>query len=185
MNFQLDQSALNIFDDLNSDMIKNEGYTQFHFDEKWIFNDYINKYQSIEPTNSELDLFINELAKKTDKNIIITTGIKISGLLKDFMSNFKEISENLYERKYNEKKILLYVNIDFFDLKYLIKDCSYIITCHGASTHIASAFNKKIYDIFDKSQKEFYFKWNSHMKNYNFFYRENFKSLSQKILLKI
>lgn len=160
-------------------------YLIFHFDEKWIFNDYIIKYQSIEPTKSELDFFINELSKKTNKNIIITTGIKINDLLKDFMNSSKKVSVNLYEKKYNEKTIQLYTNINFFDLKYLIKDCSYIITCHGAATHIASAFNKKIYDIFDSSQKLFYSKWNSHMKNYNFFYRENFKNLTQKILLKI
>ena len=65
MNFQLDQSALNIFDDLNSDMIKNEGYTQFHFDEKWIFNDYIKNYINIEPTKDELIDFINNILKKS------------------------------------------------------------------------------------------------------------------------
>ena len=160
-------------------------YLIFHFDEKWIFNDYINKYQSIEPTRSELVLFIKELAKKADKNIVITTGIRINDLIKNLSSDFEKVGENLYEKKYNDKKVLLYTNINFFDLKYLIKNCSYIITCHGAATHIASAFNKKIYDIYDISQKDFYSKWNSHMKNYDFFYRENFKDLAQKILLKI
>ena len=45
--------------------------------------------------------------------------------------------------------------------------------------------NRKIYDIFDKSQNEFYSKWNDHMSDYSFFYRENFKDLTSKILLRI
>ena len=79
----------------------------------------------------------------------------------------------------------LYVNIDFFDLKSIIKDCLFIITCHGASTHLSSAFNKSIYDIYDYSQKNFYEKWNSHIQNYTYLYRENFEELSNKILHKI
>ena len=160
-------------------------YMTFHFDEKWIYNQYINKYQSIQPNNNEFDKFIEQLISKTNYNIIITTGLKKNDIIAKFILNLKKINENLYEKKINDKTIQVYVNIDFFNLKYLIKNTKYLITCHGASTHLASACNIKIYDIFDSSQIKFYQKWNNHIKNYEFFYRENFNQLTQKILNKL
>ena len=160
-------------------------YTLLHFDEKWIHEEYIRQYQSIEPSQKEFEIFIDQLIEKTNQNLIITTGLTNNKILDNLKNKFQKINNNLYEIIRNKKKIYLYVKINFFDLKTLIKDCSSIITCHGAATHVANAFNKKIYDIFDNSQNEFYTKWNSHMSDYNFFHRENFKNLSNKILLKI
>ena len=101
------------------------------------------------------------------------------------MLNFKKVNENLYEKKINDKIVHVYIDINFFDLKFLIKNTKYLITCHGAATHLASALNIKIYDIFDISQKDFYQKWYKHIKDYEFFYRENFKVLTNKILNKL
>ena len=164
-------------------MISN--YFVLHFDEKWIHDDYIKKYTSIEPSFDSFNLFIKKLIKKTNKNLIITTGVKNNEIINNLKKISKKINENLYEVKFHDKKMHLYVNIDFFDLKSIIKDCLFIITCHGASTHLSSAFNKSIYDIYDYSQKNFYEKWNSHIQNYTYFYRENFEELSNKILQKI
>jgi ADP-heptose:LPS heptosyltransferase len=160
-------------------------YFIFHFDEKWIHNDYIKKYESIEPTNENLNLFVNKLIEKLDKNLVITTGIKNNDILNQYLKYFKKINDNVYEKEIYGKKIYIYKNINFFDLKLLIKYCNFIITCHGASTHLASAFNKKIFDIYDKSQKEFYLKWNNHIQNYTHFYRESFDELANKILSKL
>ena len=160
-------------------------YSLIHFDEKWIHNDYIKKYKSIEPTLDEFVVFINDLALKSKLNVVISTGLVSNNILKEFNNSFNKIDEGVYEKIYKNKKIFLCTNLNFFDLKSLIKNCKYLITCHGASTHLASAFNKKIFDIIDYSEKEFYLKWNSHILNYNFFYRENFKTLTDKILKKI
>ena len=46
----------------------------FHFDEKWIYEQYIKKYKSIEPSLDDLEEFIYNLIKKSNKNLIITTG---------------------------------------------------------------------------------------------------------------
>ena len=160
-------------------------YIILHFDEKWIFNQYIQKYISIQPNMDELNLFIEKLVNKTNYNLIITTGTKQNNIIDEFVLNFQKINKNLYEKKINNKIIQVYVNIDFFDLKYLIKNSKYLITCHGASTHLASAYNIEIYDIFELSQIKFYEKWNSHIKNYKYFYREDFNHLTQKILNKL
>ena len=159
-------------------------YLILHFDEKWIFNDYIRKYVSIEPNHDEFNLFIQEIIKNFNLNLVVTTGLKENMIINKFKKDLNKINENLYEKEYNNKKIQLYTNLDFFDLEFLIKNCNFLITCHGASTHVASAFNKKIYDIFDTSQEKFYKKWNSHINNYKYFYREKFRSLTKKILTK-
>ena len=188
MNMSLKDQDLNFL--LNTpaqdkSLISISNYFILHFDEKWIHEDYIKKFTSIEPTFEKFDSFVKQLITKINKNLIITTGVKNNKIIDDFKKLSKKIHDNLYEVKFNDKKILLYVNIDFFDLKSIIKDCSFIITCHGASTHLASAFDKNIFDIYDYSQKDFYNKWNSHIANYTFFYRENFEKLSTKILNKL
>ena len=157
-------------------------YLLFHFDEKWFNSSYINKYKSIEPNQNEFEFFISKLINKANRNLVISTGVSSNNILNQFLKSFKKISDNLYEKNYNGKKLHIYINIDFFDLKFLIKNCDLLITCHGASTHLASALNKKIFDIYDQSQKEFYSKWTSHMTNYSYFFRDNFKILTNKIL---
>lgn len=167
----------------NLRLIKN--YINFHFDEKWIHDHYIKKYQSIEPDIANFKTFVEKLIIKTNKNLVITTGLINNDLLDDYLLSFEKINENIYEKHFENKIIQVYLNIDFFDLKYLIKNSNFIITCHGASTHLASALDIKIYDIFDQSQEKFYNKWNSHMQNYDFFYRESFIILTKKILNKL
>ncbi len=160
-------------------------YAIFHFDEKWIFEQYIKKYKSIQPNFEEFKKFIDDLVDKSKTNLIITTGVKDNLLINQFLPYFKKINNNLFEKKFNDRLIQLYINIDFFDLEFLIENSNLVISCHGASTHLASAYNIKIYDIFDYSQKNFYLKWIAHIKNYSYFYRENFSDLSKKILNKI
>ena len=186
MNFKNeDINFLKNYDLFLKDIKVPSDYFIFHFDEKWVHNDYIKKYESIEPTEENFKVFINKLLEKTNKNLVITKGIVKNNILKQYLNDFKKIEKNFYIKKINEKKIFIYNEINFLELKLLIKNCNFIITCHGASTHLASAFNKKIFDIIDYSQKEFYFKWNNHIQNYTYFYREKFDELSNKILSRI
>ena len=157
----------------------------FHFDEKWIYEQYIKKYESIEPSLDDLEEFIYNLTKKSKKNLIITTGLVNNDLIKKLLLSFNKESDNLYTKSFDDKLIQIYINIDFFELEYLIKSSSFLISCHGASTHLASAYGIKIFDIFDLSQKNFYFKWINHIENYSYFYRENFSDLNRKILKRI
>jgi len=185
-NFNFKESDLNLFQNrtLNNLKLKNieKNYTLFHFDEKWIHNDYIKKYKSIEPNFDEFNKFLENLLVRTKSNIVITTGIKSNIIQERLLSNFNKISDYEYLLNKNSKKIIILVNINFFDLEYVVKNCNMLIACHGAATHLASAFDKKIIDVFDESQRDFYAKWNSHFRNYTYLYRKDFSKLSSEIL---
>ena len=106
----------------------------FHFDEKWIYEQYIKKYESIEPSLGDLEEFIYNLIKKSKKNLIITTGLINNDLIKKLLLSFNKENDNLYTKSFDDKLIQIYINIDFFELEYLIKNSSFLIGCHGAST---------------------------------------------------
>ena len=82
----------------------------------------------------------------------------------------------------NGKKIIILDNISFADLKLIIKKTDLLIACHGSPAHIASSFNTKIIDIFDKKNEEFYKFYTHHLRNYKYLYREDFTILSKNIL---
>ena len=50
MKFNFFTRSLNILSHRKIKEYKNESLIQLHFDEKWIFNDYIKKFVNIEPT---------------------------------------------------------------------------------------------------------------------------------------
>ena len=49
LDFTFNEEALNILNEKNIKIQNKEKYFIFHFDEKWIYKDYINKYVNIEP----------------------------------------------------------------------------------------------------------------------------------------
>ena len=170
----------------NTEYLKiQKNYLLFHFDEKWIYKDYIKEYNSIEPSFEEFVNFINVLTKKIPLNVIISSGNISNPILDKFCNNLKKYNDQLYFNKCNGQYVYVTKNLNFFDLETLVKNSSTVITCHGAVTHLASSLNKKIFDIFDKSKKEFYFKWNKHMKNYNYTFRKKFNDLSFEIIEKL
>ena len=75
INFNYLSESLNILDHKKIQN-NNEDYIQFHFDEKWIHKDYIDKYTKIEPSFDELLFFLKSIIKKTGKKLKITTGLK-------------------------------------------------------------------------------------------------------------
>ena len=73
-------------------------------------------------------------------------------------------------------------NITLSQLEFAISKCSTFISCHGAPTHIAAAFNKKIIDIIDISEKNFFDKWSAHFRKYKQLHRSEFSKLSEDVL---
>ena len=182
MGYDLKLTDYDIFEhEKNFQIKKTSGGILLHFDEKWIFNDYIKKYNTIEPSYDEFYKFICEIIEKSNKNLHISTGVKDNKILEKLRS-VMFLNKDFYWKEYKSHKIFLYFNSSFIDLKKLIHNNSKIICCHGAPTHIASALNKEIIDIYDKSEELFYKKWNSHFRNYNSLYRTNFKELSKNII---
>ena len=168
MNFNFFEDSLNTLTHRNQEKSNDGNLVQLHFDEKWIFNDYIEKFINIEPTEIELVNFIKKILKKNEGRLIITTGFK----LPDKMNKIKPSLINL--------KVNLYENLNFIELEKITSNSSVLIACHGAISHVATANNIKQIDIIDKSYN--YGKWTNHFRNYKFLYRDNFAKLSNKII---
>lgn len=166
MNFEFFNSSLNIFGNTKKKSLTKK-IIQIHFDEKWIFKDYIKEFIKIEPTEFELITFIKKLAQMNN-NVIITSSYKCPLILERIKPKLISLGINLYE------------NFSFSQLQKITSKSNLLISCHGALSHVAAAYNVKQIDIIDKTYD--YNKWTNHFRNYHFLYRENFKLLSKKII---
>ena len=147
-----------------------KNYVLFHFDEKWIYNEYISNYFNIEPTRNELTSFLNSIVNKTNKNLVVTTGL-----------NSPIILDKIFSNKFNPR-ITFFKNLDFFEIENIIVNSNLLISCHGAVSHVASAKNIKQIDIIDESKSNFYKKWTDHFRNYKSINRKNFNDLNNEIV---
>jgi len=167
MNFSFFDNALDFLNEKKFKSIDENDYIQFHFDEKWIHNDYINRYVNIEPTKDELISLIQNIKKKTRKKILITTGKIIPKILNELIPETGKLDIEIFK------------DINFIKLEEITSNASILIACHGAISHIAAANNIKQIDIIDKSYN--YTRWTKHFRNYNYLYRDTFISLKNEI----
>ena len=172
LDFNFTESDLNTLKNRDNNFSEdlNEDFILLHFDEKWIYNDYISEYTNIEPLKDELISFIDLLLTKTNKKLIITTGISSPNILNDIIIN---ISLN--------PRVKVYKELDFFNLENLVSKCKLLISCHGSVSHIAAAHQIKQIDVIDKMKLNFYTKWTAHFRNYSPIYRKKFSELSKEI----
>jgi len=168
MNFNYFDEALNTLDHHKKNNANDKGLIQLHFDEKWIFNDYIKKFIKIEPTEIELINFIKMIIKKSRKKLLITTGIRLPKIMKKIKPLLRELEIEIYE------------DLNFSHLEKITSKTSILISCHGAISHVAAANNIRQIDIIDKSYD--YGKWTAHFRNYKPLYRDSFNFLSKKIV---
>ncbi|MDC1278616.1 hypothetical protein N8Z02_04370, partial [Pelagibacteraceae bacterium] len=117
---------------------------------------------------NEFFSLLNSIIYKTNKKIIVTTGLYAPKIL----NNIKDKNLN--------SKIFFQDNMNFFDIENIIKKSDSLITCHGAISHVAAAMNIKQIDIIDKSYD--YSKWTKHFRNYTPLKRKTFNELSIDIL---
>ena len=165
----LDLNTLNERDKIIKDDIKFiNNYLVFHFDEKWIYDQYISKYINIEPTYNEFFSLLNSIISKTNKIVVVTTGLYAPEILNK-MKNDKP-----------NPKIIFFDNTNFFDIENIIQKSDCLISCHGAVSHVAAAMNIKQIDIIDKSYN--YSKWTEHFRNYTSLNRKSFNVLSNDII---
>ncbi len=169
LQLKYDENCLNFLDQRNhsSAKIPFNNYIHLHFDEKWIHNKYIRKYTSIEPTKDDLINFIKNLISK-DKNIIITTGKNGSNLLGEIKNDI------------DSDKVKIFDNQSLLEIENIVFNSDLLVTCHGWITHIAGAKKIKQIDIIDSSYP--YHTWTSHLRNYNYLNRKEFKILASEIL---
>ena len=168
MNFNFFEDSLNTLTHRNLEKSNDGNLIQLHFDEKWIFNDYIEKFINIEPTEIELINFIKKILKKNKGRLVITTGFNLPDKMKKIKTSLIDLKVNLYE------------GLNFIELEKITSKSDVLISCHGAISHVATANNIKQIDIIDRSYN--YGKWTNHFRNYKFLYRDNFAKLSDKII---
>ena len=171
LNFDFIESDLNTLKNRDHNFAEdlNEDFILLHFDEKWIYDDYISEYTNIEPLKDELISFIDLLLTITNKRLVITTGIHSPYILKDIIN----IGLN--------SRVKVYKKLDFLDLEILISKCKLLISCHGSVSHVAAAHQIRQIDIIDKMKLNFYSKWTAHFRNYTPIYRKKFSELSKEI----
>lgn len=170
MNFQFDKESLNIFSH-DKEILQKEKFIQLHFDEKWIHKDYIKKFLNIEPNENQLIKFIKEILDKSNKKLVITTGVRLPDIMKKIIPHITKLNVKIHE------------NLDFKELEKITLNASTLISCHGSISHVAAAKNIKQIDIIDKSYN--YSRWTDHFRNYNFLYRNNINLLMNDIIKKI
>ena len=171
LNFDFIESDLNTLKNREHNFAEdlNEDFIILHFDEKWIYDDYISVYTNIEPLKDELISFIDLLLTITNKRLVITTGIRSPNILNDIIN----IGLN--------SRVKVYKKLDFLDLEILISKSKLLISCHGSVSHVAAAHQIRQIDIIDKMKLNFYSKWTAHFRNYTPIYRKKFSELSKEI----
>ena len=171
LNFNFIESDLNTLKlrDHNSFKDLNKDFILLHFDEKWIYDDYISEYTNIEPLKDDLISFIDLLLTISNTNLIITTGIHCPNVL----NNIINLGLN--------SRVKVYKKLDFLDLENLTSKCKLLISCHGAVSHVAAAHQIKQIDIIEKTKLNFYSKWTAHFRNYSPIYRKKFSALTEEI----
>ena len=168
INLIYEESCLNFLENrkYSLSVLPFKNYLHLHFDEKWIHENYIEKYVNIQPTRDELIDFINNII--INNNLVITTG----------KNNLNLLSEIKF--KLNQDKVKIFENQELVDIENIVFNAKLLISCHGWITHIASAKNIRQIDIIDTSYP--YEKWTSHLRNYNYLNRKPFKVLSKEII---
>ena len=101
--------------------------------------------------------------------MLITTGIDTPLILKNVIS------------KIFDNKVRLIENLDFVELENIVSKSKLLISCHGAISHVASAYNIKQIDIIDVNKHNPYSLWTDHFRNYYPLFRKDFSILSKEI----
>jgi ADP-heptose:LPS heptosyltransferase len=172
MNFKFDSSDLNILikKNLNISNLNKTNYIVFHYDEKWSNSTYISEYKNIEPSEDQFLDFIKNIRLKSNHELVITTGIIAPLILKNMILKIKD------------DKVRLIEDLNFEELENIVSQSKLLISCHGAISHVASAYNIRQIDIIDINKQNPYSNWTDHFRNYYPIYRKNFTNLSIEIL---
>ncbi len=172
MDFKFDITDLDILINrsVSNNNINQTKYIVLHYDEKWSNTTYISKYVNIEPHEVQLLNLIKNIRYKTGLQIIITTGINTPEILKNIISEI------------NDHRVKLMEGLNFEELEKIVSNSKLLITCHGAISHVAAAYNIKQIDIIDINKQNPYENWTDHFRNYHSLYRKNFDELSNDII---
>ena len=161
-------------------LTKNSNYLLLHLDEKWFDGFYHKDYTSIGLNFRNFNSLINSLFKKFKIKIIITTGkLEIKNLNIIINNFFNKISSYEYASIKFKKKLILFHNINFEDLEFIVKNSSIVFCCEGAISHVSHAYKKKTYALIDDYITAKF--WTDHMNNIKIMKRSSIKEICNKI----
>ena len=96
-----------------------------------------------------------------------------------YPSSQYQVSENIYYSKKYKKKLLYIDNTEFRDLEQIVKNCSKVICCEGAISHVSHALNKKTYALINNFKTAKF--WTKHMINLELLKRDNISKICSQI----
>jgi ADP-heptose:LPS heptosyltransferase len=176
------ENFLNVSNKDNLNAFNDVQYNLLHYDEKWIKELYIKSYKNIELDSSEINYFINSIVKKSNMDLVVTSGKYSTESLNNLKSTMIHQGNKIYIKKINNCNLYYVEQPDFFELIELIRKSKICITCHGAATHVSSSFNIKTIDVVDNSKILLYRAYTAHLKKYNEVIRTNPILTRNKIL---
>ena len=134
-----------------------EQYLHLHLDEKWFENYYFHDFDYMNLNEDNIFFFLNQITKKFKINIVITQGTKTIEVMKKFKSKYFSNKRNILQL--NNKSIYFIANTSFRDLENIVKNSKFLITCHGALTHVSHSFSIPTFDIIQKGREQFFLFW--------------------------
>ena len=156
-----------------------EQYLHLHLDEKWFENYYFHDFDYMNLNEDNIFFFLNQITKKFKINIVITQGTKTIEVMKKFKSKYFSNKRNILQL--NNKSIYFIANTSFRDLENIVKNSKFLITCHGALTHVSHSFSIPTFDIIQKGREQFFLFWSGHMNNIYRLFRADIKDIIKQI----
>ena len=156
-----------------------EQYLHLHLDEKWFENYYFHDFDYMNLNEDNIYFFLNQITKKFKINIVITQGTKTIEVMKKFKSKYFSNKRNILQL--NNKSIYFIANTSFRDLENIVKNSKFLITCHGALTHVSHSFSIPTFDIIQKGREQFFLFWSGHMNNIYRLFRADIKDIIKQI----
>jgi len=164
---------------LKNRSIANKKIILIHLSIRWI-----NEFYSLKKLMSLI-----QKIKKIDNTIIILTNDNNDTKIKNKLINKFNLKNSKIEDLINKKikKIMFFDNLNFEDLKNIIKISKIIITPHTAVSHIAVAANNTIFDIYNSSNnsKKIFLEYGPIFSKFEFFEFDKKNILNKLIIKKI
>ena len=154
-------------------------YLHLHLDEKWFENYYFHDFDYMNLNEDNIYLFLNQLTQKFQINIVITQGSNVIEIMKKF--KFKYFSNKRNILQLNNKSIYFIANSSFRDLENIVKNSKFLITCHGALTHVSHSFSIPTFDIIQRGREQSFLFWSGHMNNIYRLFRSDIDDIIKQI----
>ncbi len=157
-----------------------KNYILLHLDEKWFEGYYYKDFKYMNLSVKNFNFLIKTIFNKFKNNIVITSGkINVKQFTEIISTCFVKESENIYYSKKYKKKLLFIDNTEFRDLEQIVKNCSKVICCEGAISHVSHALNKKTYALINNFKTAKF--WTKHMINLKLLKRDNISKICSQI----